>query len=80
MDRINVSITREDKEFIKSRQLKASHLLRQAIQGFKESAVNDLTGHTKELNRKLENFQKKAVEMRDFLEKKGLIDEFLSSA
>jgi hypothetical protein len=73
MAQTNVQMTEDDWNYCKNHSLKFSELMRSAIKQHRDGNVpNDVT-----LSRRIEAFQKIAHDYREFVEKKGLTNEFM---
>jgi hypothetical protein len=75
--RTTISIDVEDFDYIQKHNLKPSHMIRAAVREHKVS-MNDPQAiySAREVFRKMKVWQELAQGMRDFLEKKDLIDEY----
>ena len=76
--RINVSVSKEMSDFLEENpQISPSKLLQQAISALMTTYNRgDLTALLQEERRKANAIKLKFEEMRDFLEKKGLVEDF----
>jgi len=73
-----ISVKPEDSEFLEQYNLKASELLRgkiAEIRGYLQGINKEVQ---EEQQRKIKNLMDNLQRYRDFLESKGLIDEFLN--
>lgn len=75
---ISTTISFEDYDFVKKNGHKISHILKNAILDLKQQTGQEILGTFKEEKRRKEAFQKLCKEMRDFIEKKGLLNEWLN--
>jgi len=71
-----VSITPEQDQFIEENDLSPSGLLQQKIMELIESSKISAS-RLKEEVRKMESWKDIAIEAREFIERKGLLDEYM---
>lgn len=70
-----ISVSKEEDVFMTENKVSPTRIIRNKLQEMMEFAKNG--EQNAELLRKLNNWKETTEKYRDFLEKKGLIDEFL---
>lgn len=71
-----VSLNSDDIEIIEKYNLSPTALIKERIAEFREAFINSMK-HEQELQQKITRILETMGKYRDFLERKGLLDEFL---